>query len=237
MISIVIPVYPMHGHGAAMLTELLDSLQKQTYQEYEVIVSDDSSDTSLQDICGNYESVKYYRNPGAKGACSNLNNAIRHSKGSIIKPMFQDDQFLDTDALEKISTMKAPWCVLTSAHIGEPGAIPRADHNPYPNEDIYELARGCNTYGSPSAVAWKRGGNGGEFGLRLAINPFDENLKWLFDCDFYAQMVQENGQPEFIPSRVLIREWDGMATRTIADGGVRIQELAYIESKYSNLRP
>ena len=235
MISIVIPCYEMSGHGAAMLTELLDSLQLQTYQEYEVIVSDDSEDLSLQEVCGNYDSVKYYRNPGAKGACSNLNNAIRHAKGSIIKPMFQDDQFLDTDALEKISTMKAPWCVLTSAHIGEAGAIPRADHNPYPNEDIYELARGCNTFGSPSAVAWHRdtkvvqSQNSGQI--------FDEHLKWLFDVDFYACMCMVHGQPQFIDSKVLIREWDGMATRTIADGGVRIQELAYIESKYSNLRP
>jgi hypothetical protein len=34
----------------------------------------------------------------------------------------------------------------------------------------------------------------------------------------------------------LIREWEGMATRTVATGSVRITELEYIENKFSNLR-
>lgn len=224
MVSIVIPIYEMSGAGYVMLHELLTSLQMQVYDKYEVIVSDDSHDDSFQELCGAFDSVKYYRNPGAKGACSNLNNAILHAKGSIIKPMFQDDKFLDPEYLLKISYLpgsRSHWSVCTSNHIGG-----RSPHVPYGNEDVYELARGCNTFGSPSAVAWKRNDL-----------TFDENLKWLFDVDFYARMVQQYGQPEFIDSKVLIREWDGMATRTIADGGTRIAELSYIESKYANLRP
>lgn len=222
MISIVIPCYEMGGRGVEMLGQLLASILKQSYSEYEIIISDDSDDGLICEYCQLEPLfIKYYQNPGGKGACSNLNNAILHAKGSIIKPMFQDDQFLDTDALEKIAATIGKWCVLTSAHTSD-----RGDHVPYPNEDIYELARGCNTFGSPSAVAWMRN--------NLA---FDENLKWLFDVDFYARMVQQFGQPEFIDSKVLIREWEGMATRTIADGGTRIAELSYIESKYANLRP
>jgi glycosyltransferase involved in cell wall biosynthesis len=225
MISIVIPVYHMAGHGEAMLNDLLESLQKQTYNNYEVIVSDDSGNPSLHELCGDYDNVKYYINPGTKGACSNLNNAILHAKGSIIKPMFQDDQFLDPECLEKIWVLfanpMAHWCICTSAHTSD-----RGDHVPYINTNIYELARGCNTFGSPSAVAWKRNDL-----------TFDENLKWLFDCDFYARMVNEYGQPDILDTKVLIREWDGMATRTIADGGVRVQELGYIESKFINLKP
>lgn len=219
MISIVIPVYEMAGRAEEMLKDLLFSIQKQTYKNYEIIVSDDGED--LQQLCFQFEEVKYYRNTGTKGACSNLNNALAHAKGAIIKPMFQDDMFSDIDCLKKISEMKGDWAVCISEHIGG-----RAPHIPYESTDIYELARGCNTFGSPSAVAWKRNDL-----------IFDENLKWLFDCDFYARMAQIYGQPEFINTTVLVREWDGMATRTVADGGVRIAELAYIESKFSNLRP
>lgn len=223
MISIVIPAYEMHGKGVEFLAELVNSIDEQTYVNHEVIISDDSNNDDIQVFCAGLDgNVKYYKNPGPKGACPNLNNAILHAKGAIIKPMFQDDQFLSKDCLVKIQRMAAPWCVLTSAHIGSD----RGDHIPYENDDVYELARGRNTFGSPSAVAWKRNNL-----------IFDTNLKWLFDCDFYAAMVQENGQPYFVDAKVLIREWDGMATRTIADGATRVSELSYIESKYQNLRP
>lgn len=233
MISIVTPVYEMSGHAESMLADLLISINKQTYDNYEVIVSDDSNNPDLHELCGNFDSVKYYINNGEKGACNNLNNAILHAKGSIIKPMFQDDQFLDTDCLEKFAAMTGQWAVCTSAHNTD-----RGDHIPYINEDIYELARGCNTFGSPSAVAWKpelkaiKTDKGHYYGEMM----FDNNLKWLFDVDFYARMILEYGQPQILDTKVLIREWDGMATRTIADGGVRVAELAYIEEKFKPLK-
>lgn len=210
----------MAGQSETMLRELLQSLHGQTYQDYEVIVSDDSAGMELQAVCGEFESVKYYRNPGPKGACSNLNNAIRHAKFAIIKPMFQDDRFLDPGVLQAVAACSSSWSVCTSAHTSD-----RADHVPYAADDIYELARGRNSFGSPSAIAWKRNSL-----------EFDTNLQWLFDCDFYARMCMEYGQPAFLPERVLIREWDGMCTRTSAVGAIRTQDLEYIENKFSNLR-
>lgn len=220
MISIVIPTYEMHGMGVEFLGELIDSILKQDYNDAEVIVSDDSSGDEIENLCRS-AFAQYHRNPGPKGAAFNLNNAISKAKGDIIKPMFQDDRFLDPDCLTKIAAMTGQWCVLTSAHTSD-----RGDHVPYDAPEPSVLATGVNTFGSPSAVAWKRNDL-----------TFDTNLAWLFDCDFYARMLAQYGQPEFIPAKVLIREWDGMATRTIADGGTRIQELSYIESKYQNLRP
>lgn len=216
MISIVIPTYEMHGRGVEFLDELWFSINQQTYDNYEVIVSDDSTDMVIRDYCVEH-GIDYYRNPGPKGAAHNLNNAISKARGDIIKPMFQDDQFLSPDCLTKVAAMTGKWCVLTSAHLGSD----RGDHVPYAPPSVWELARGCNTYGSPSAVAWKRNDL-----------IFDTNLQWLFDCDFYARMLQQYGQPEFIPAKVLIREWDGMATRTNAVGQVRVMELEYIKQKY-----
>lgn len=219
MISIVIPTYEMHGRGVEFLTDLIVSISKQDYKDYEIIISDDSDNDSIEYWCA-AAGINYHRNPGTKGAAYNLNNAISHAKGDIIKPMFQDDQFLDNDCLTKIAAMEKYWCVCTSAHLGSD----RGDHVPYDPPNAYELARGCNTYGSPSAMAYRAGGF-----------QFDTNLQWLFDCDFYARMLQIS-KPEYIPAKVLIREWDGMATRTNAMGMVRVTELEYIENKYANLR-
>lgn len=218
MVSIVIPTYEMHGRAIEMLNDLWLSICKQDYEDYEVIVSDQSVNNDIQNYCLE-NGITYYRNTGPKGAAYNLNNAISHATGTIIKPMFQDDQFLDTDCLTKVAAMTGKWCVLTSAHLGSD----RGDHVPYPAPVPAELATGVNTFGSPSAVAWECN--------NIAM---DTNLQWLFDCDFYARMLIQNGQPEFIPAKVLIREWDGMATRTNAAGQVRVTELEYINQKYDN---
>ena len=220
MISIVIPTYEMQGFGVQMLHNLIDSCLNQTYNECEIIVSDDSSDDNIENYCNHKPYINYFRNHGKKGASPNLNNGLRHCTGDIVKPMFMDDVILDFDCLEKFATMKANWAVCTSTHTSE-----RGDHVPWQSKDLYELARGCNSFGSPSGVAWKRNDL-----------TFDETLVWLLDCDFYVKLIMCCGEPEIIDTKVLIMEWDGSATNTIASGSVRVTELEYMENKYSNLK-
>ena len=216
MISVVIPTYEMGGFAVNMLNNLIQSCLKQTYNSCEIIVSDDSNDDNVEDYCNGKPYINYFRNHGRKGAAHNLNNAISKATGDIIKPMFQDDVLLEKDCLEKFAAMKSEWAVCTSAHTSE-----RGDHVPFQADDIYELARGRNGFGSPSAVAWKVNN------LR-----FDENLAWLLDCDFYVKLIAAYGDPEIIDTRVLIMEWEGSATNTIASGWVRVTELEYMENKY-----
>lgn len=144
-------------------------------------------------------------------------------KGDIIKPMFQDDYFIKATTLEKFSTVQG-WGVCTSRHTNE-----RGDHVPYINDDLYShdkgLAEGCNTYGCPSAVAWKRSD------LR-----FDQSLTWLFDAEFYVRLIELYGQPMIVDTAVMIREWEGMATRSIP-GSVVLAEREYVSNKYGGIRP
>ncbi len=219
MISIIVPTYEMYGRGVEFLNELMNSIDEQIFVPYEVIVTDDSEDDEIRKYCS-LNNIQYYKHPGPKGACRNFNYGLSKATGDIIKPMFQDDQFQSKDCLKLISQMKSEWCCLTSAHIGG-----RTDHIPYAETDILELAKGRNTYGSPSAVAWRN--NKG--------TVFDESLIWLFDCDLYARMVLIYGPPEFIDAKVLIREWEGSVTNTIGRGQIRVTELEYIIEKFKPL--
>ena len=195
LISILIPIY---GRGKLYLDQLLQSIKEQTYKNIEVLIHEQ------------------------QGAAASLNYLLDKAKGDLIKPMFQDDYFIRKDTLEKFATIEG-WGVCTSKHTNE-----RGDHVPYINTDLYShdhgLAEGCNTYGCPSAVAWKRSD------LR-----FDANLTWLFDCEFYTRLIELYGQPKIIDSSVMIREWDGMATRSIP-GSVVLQERQYVSDKYEKNR-
>lgn len=219
MISIVIPCYEMMGCGVTMLRELFSSICAQAFSDYEVIVSSDG----VQPFGFPFPSARVTWHEGKPGAAANLNNAIDHVRGDIIKPMFQDDMFTEPDSLQKIADAfenGAWWVACNSQNGGEEGM--RDDlFKPYPHIAIDRLREGENTYGSPSAMAWRQNK------LRM-----DENLKWLFDCEFYGRMAEVYGVPAFIDTPIFIRQWSGMATHTIANGAQRVLDHNEVVEKY-----
>lgn len=228
MISICIPAYS--GIGVEMLRELLGSIRMQTFTDYEIVVSDDTRQSTLTDLVDG----RTLWIPGREGAAANLNNAIDHARGEIIKPMFQDDKFMEPDTLQKIADafmlpeavdmdsterQSVEWVACASHNEGE--GYETWDHVPYAHSTLANLREGENTYGSPSAMAWRRND------LR-----FDENLKWLLDCEFYSRMAERYGVPAFVDTPIFIRQWAGQATRLIATGSQRIADLNYVVEKY-----
>lgn len=225
MISIVIPAYEMQGCGVEMLADLLESIRAQTYVNYEVVISNDNcvtADSVLPDGWRWQSNILW--TDGKKGAPANLNNAIDHSIGDIIKPMFQDDKFLEPDSLQKIAHAfyysPAKWIACKSQNGGEAGM--RDDlFEPYPHTSVFRLSEGENTYGSPSAMAWRRND------LR-----FEEKLHWLFDCEFYGRMAELHGVPTFVDTPIYIRQWSGMATHTVANGYQRVEDHNFVVEKF-----
>lgn len=94
LVSICIPTY----NGASFIQESLQSILDQTYQNIEVIISDDaSSDGTLIFIESFKEQIQcpitiLHHKPSGIGA--NWNNCVRHSNGEFIKFLFQDDLLL-----------------------------------------------------------------------------------------------------------------------------------------------
>ena len=64
-LSICIPTYEARGMGVAFLKSSLDILKKQTFKDFEVIVSDNSTGDrkdQIEWLCNSYRFVKYYKN-------------------------------------------------------------------------------------------------------------------------------------------------------------------------------
>ncbi len=99
LISICIPAYKR----IEFLQRLFDSIAIQTYKDYEVIITDDSSDEVVATFVKNYqgiESVHYYRNLTTLGTPENWNESIRKASGTWIKLMHDDDWFADANSLQ-----------------------------------------------------------------------------------------------------------------------------------------
>ena len=81
-ISIAIPTYKYNEHCLLYLEELLGSIYKQDYSNYEVIISDHTKNDDYSDIINKYKSLmdlKYFKNNECIGNIShNTNNAIKN---------------------------------------------------------------------------------------------------------------------------------------------------------------
>lgn len=99
-VSICIPAYK----NTAYLQRLLDSVAAQSFTDYEVIVTDDSPDATVQTFVTLYQAIqhiRYFKNNPAAGTPQNWNEAISHARGEWIKLMHDDDWFTSSDSLQK----------------------------------------------------------------------------------------------------------------------------------------
>jgi glycosyltransferase involved in cell wall biosynthesis len=91
LISIALTTF----NGKSLLREQLDSILTQTYQNYEVVMSDDGSESDtiaiLNEFCEKDSRFRWSRSPLERGYRKNTENAIMLCKGEIIILCDQDD--------------------------------------------------------------------------------------------------------------------------------------------------
>lgn len=226
-LSIVIPTYEMKGLGRDYLRQSFDMLARQTFQDFNVIVSDHSQDDGVRDLCAEYANrltISYHRNAHDRGNSSaNLNNAIRHATGALIKILFQDDFLYHDRALEDIvrnfDMEKDRWLVTACIHTKD-GAQFFKPFRPRYNPLIY-LAN--NTISSPSVLTIKND------------HPlfFDERLLWVMDCDYYKRLHDTYGEPRILDSiNVVNRVGSHQITNIQATEDLKYKEFLYMLEKY-----
>ena len=91
-VSIGLPVY----NGERYLAQALDSILAQDFVDFEIIISDNASSDSTQEICERYERldrrITYSRLPENLGAAYNYNRLVGMSNGELFKWASHDDR-------------------------------------------------------------------------------------------------------------------------------------------------
>ncbi len=101
-LTICIPAYKRTEY----LKRLLDSISNQEFRYFEVIVTDDSFDDTVQRLCSDYNenfAIQYFKNITTLGTPENWNESIRHAKGEWIKIMHDDDWFTNRNSLAEFA--------------------------------------------------------------------------------------------------------------------------------------
>lgn len=233
-ISICIPCYEMNGMGVKYLHVLMSSIIIQTYKNYEIIITDHSTNVDIEKYLRTTYTdsgikINYIRHGHKRGNSSaNTNMAIKYALGEIIKPMFQDDMFYDINCLEKIVReydRGNVWGAVGFNHISRNNEIyVGTRYKPqYPIYNDY-LLEGKNTFGCPSVVYFKND-----------KNFFDEELIWLMDCEMFHSLNKKYGLPKIIEEYLIsVRIWESsVSARVRNDTSITIKEKNYVLSKHS----
>lgn len=187
LVSICVPAYSQ----PQLLQRALQSIAEQTFRDFEVVITDDSPDDSVEKVAGEFAGsfpVRYFRNARRLGTPENFNEAVRQSRGELVKILLHDDWFPDANCLKQFVDMMvenpqaglafgSTWvCNVKSAsrRLNAPGEQLVNDIRLDPKELFFE-----NWIGSPSATIFRREDFAG----------FDPKLKWVVDTEFYLRML------------------------------------------------
>jgi glycosyltransferase involved in cell wall biosynthesis len=92
-LSIGLPVY----NGENFLAESVEALLGQSYQDFELIISDNASTDGTADICRRYAEqdsrIRYFRQAHNVGSAPNHNFVIEQARGELFKHASHDDLY------------------------------------------------------------------------------------------------------------------------------------------------
>jgi len=183
-VSICIPTY----NNPTGLDRLLKSISLQSFNDYEVIVTDDSTNSEVKEVCRKYKGVNlnYIKNRSKLGSPNNWNAAMLASAGEYVKIMHHDDYFSRNDSLEKFVEQGEGMDIVFSSSdaVGTNGKL--ISVNSLTEKNTYTIASEPallffgNSFGAPSACMVKRG---------KYMPLFDPNFIWLVDVDYYIALL------------------------------------------------
>ena len=109
LISVIIPVY----NGEKYLSECLESVLNQTYQNLEIIIVNDGSTDNTENIINKYKEndsrIKNYKFENQRGVAAARNFGIKSAKGKYISFIDSDDYY-NTDCIETLHSQMNDDC-------------------------------------------------------------------------------------------------------------------------------
>ncbi len=188
-VSICIPTY----NQPQLLRKALSSIAIQTFQNFEIIISDDTPDDCVKEILNDFNfnnKLHYFHHLKPLGAPANWNFAMQHAKGNYIKILHHDDYFTSNLSLQKYVNLldENPNCnfAFSGTEI-ELIAFNLKNNHVCSNKEFKYLKKQSsllffnNVIGAPSATI-----------IRNNKLFFNENYKWLVDVEWYINLINNN---------------------------------------------
>jgi glycosyltransferase involved in cell wall biosynthesis len=191
------PVY----NNARYLTEAIQSILGQRFDDFEVLIIDDCSSDQSAEIAREFAPqdprIRFLANPKNLGMVTNWNRCMELAKGTYIKFLFGDDLFSSPDTLRLMveAMEKTPGAILVSSartiideqsqpidSISNFPASFTADGRDTIRRCIHYITRCHNLIGEPSAAMFRRDS---------ALRGFDNRHRQLVDLEMWFHLLEK----------------------------------------------
>jgi glycosyltransferase involved in cell wall biosynthesis len=133
-VTVGLPVY----NGERFLEQALESFLAQSYDDFELVITDNASTDRTRDICLAYgerdSRLRYLRNDRNLGAAANYNLAFAQARGRYFKWAAHDDAYQAGYLEQCVSTLEAnpalAACYSAAVFIDEAGEVIGAEDDP-----------------------------------------------------------------------------------------------------------
>ncbi|MDX2173405.1 MAG: glycosyltransferase family A protein [Bacteroidota bacterium] len=235
-VSICIPTF----NQIEFLKKCLESIVIQIFTDFEIVISDDSTNTEVEKLVVAFfknKNIKhtYHHNSPSLGSPANWNKAISLASGKYIKIMHHDDWFSKEDSLLKfVNTLENndnsdfAFCSSNIFDVkNETYSLNSPDSdflNTLKNDPLTLF--NSNKIGAPSATIFRN------------INKlvFDNKMSYLVDVDFYIQCLKQNPRFIFINEPLIINTSNNsnQVTASSINKKIQIGEYCYLYNKWFN---
>jgi glycosyltransferase involved in cell wall biosynthesis len=229
-VSICIPAYKHAG----FLKRCLDSVLNQEFADYEIVITDDTPDDSLQRLVGQYsdDRIRYFKNEKALGSPLNWNEGIKKAKGEYIKILHHDDWFSSPHSLGRYIKLLDDNANADIAFSASSSTDSNDKQKTYiaGNSFLSNIKKEAETIylgnqlGAPSVCIFRNKGY-----------LFDPELIWLVDVDFYIQVIKTaDNQYAYTPEILMnigVSEFQ-ITQQCLTESKIRISEKIYLYKKY-----
>lgn len=192
LVSICIPSY----NSSDFIKESIESVLNQSYENIEVIVTDDCSKDNTVEIVKSIKDdrIRLYVNETNKGLTGNWNESVSYAKGKYIKLLCADDNILEScierevEAFENNSTVSI---VISDSNIINPRGEVQLKIRNFKKSGLIngkKLAKKSilfkNYFGAPCNTMFKKE-------TFDKIGAFDKELKYIPDYDLWLRLAYE----------------------------------------------
>ncbi len=228
-ISIVIPAY----NAESTIRETIESVQKQTFSDFEVIIIDDGSTDKTVEIINNFDDERIkvfsYENGGVSAA---RNRGISHANGEFIAFLDADDLWtpdkleLQLAVLEKYS--EAGVAYSWTYFMYEQRKVIKAGNPVYFKGDVYSnlLVENFLAHGSNPLIRRE---------IIDCVGGYDSNFPHCADWDFYLRLASYCDFALVPKHQIFYRQSSGSMTSKI--DGIEKQMLIMFEKTFKAASP
>lgn len=181
LFSIIIPTY----NNLQLFCQALQSVRRQTVQDYEVIVVDDSTDNAIEEFVRQnpLPQLRYHHNVPPRGAVSNWNYGLSLAGRQYVILLHHDEAFESPRHLQCLRELMdgGTEVAVTGVKVSKGARTVAKRHNALRRLLLSRPASllCCNYIGPCACLCF----------TRRCLQQFDNRLLWLVDAEWYYRLL------------------------------------------------